>query len=97
MPSKYVGKRPHYDTRAISSAAETESHTLEAKAKLHTSSPAPDRHRRGFRSPSDDLKCSRLRYGNLGDVEKQRKAEAVLDVSEVTLVELEVFRFSNVR
>jgi hypothetical protein len=32
-----------------SSAAETESHTLEAKAKLHTSSPAPDRHRRGFR------------------------------------------------
>jgi hypothetical protein len=39
---------------------------------------------------SDDLR-------NLRDMEKQGKVEAVLEGSEVTLVELEVFRFSNDR
>jgi hypothetical protein len=39
MPSSYVRKRPHYDAGVISSCAETESHMLQAKAKLHTSSP----------------------------------------------------------
>jgi hypothetical protein len=46
---------------------------------------------------SDDLMCSRLRFENLRDMEKQGKVEAVLEGSEVTLVELEVFRFSNER
>jgi hypothetical protein len=39
---------------------------------------------------SDDLMCSRVRSGNLRDMEKQGKVEAVLEGSEVTLVELEV-------